>query len=258
VLAAALVLVALAAPILTGDPTFIDPSARLLPPSPAHWFGTDHLGRDVYARVVHGARVSLAVGVAVSVVAVVIGVVLGLAAGALRFVEVIVFRLLDGVMALPAILLAIALATLTGNGLLVVVIAVAIPEVPRVARLVRAIVLSTQTQPYVEAAITTGTPPGALMVRHLLPAALPALAVHASYVAAAAMLIEAALSFLGVGTPPETPAWGSMIAQSRLYLGRAPWTVFCPGAALTLAVLAMNLIGDGLRDHLDVRLAGRT
>lgn len=253
-LALLLGLLALAAPLLAGDPTYIDPAARLLPPSTAHWFGTDQLGRDVFARTLHGARVSLTVGIGVAALAVGIGVALGLAAGALRWVEAVAFRLLDGVMALPAILLAVALATLTGNGLLIVVLAVAIPEVPRVARLVRAIVLATKTQPYVEAAVTSGTPPGVLMVRHVLPAAMPALAVQASYIAAAAILIEAALSFLGVGTPPETPAWGSMIAQNRLYLGRAPWTIFYPGIALTLTVLAMNLLGDGLRDRLDVRL----
>lgn len=256
-IATLLVACALLGPLIAADPTAIDPLARLQPPSAAHWFGTDHLGRDVFARTVHGARVSLAVGAAVAVLATGIGALIGLAAGFVRVVEVVVMRLMDGLMAIPAVLLAIALTALTRAGLVMVVLAICLPEVPRVVRLVRAVVLSVRETLYVEAAIATGTRLPTLLRRHVLPATLPALMVQASYVAAAAILVEAALSFLGVGTPPELPTWGNMIAQSRLYLGRAPWTMFWPGLALGLTVLALNLLGDGLRDRLDPRLARR-
>ena len=254
VLLALLLAMALLAPLAPYDPTYIDPAARLAPPSRAHWLGTDHLGRDVFSRLVHGARVSLLVGLAVALVSTVIGLGIGLLAGFVRPVELVVMRLMDGLMAIPAVLLAIALVALTRAGVSMVIAAIVIPEVPRVVRLVRAIVLAVREQPFVEAAVASGTPLPVLLVRHILPATLPALAVQATYIAGAAMLIEAALSFLGAGTPPEIPTWGNMIAASRLYLGLAPWTIFAPGIALSLAVLAVNLIGDGLRDRLDPRL----
>jgi peptide/nickel transport system permease protein len=256
-IAVLLALIALVGPLIAGDPATIDPLARLRPPSAAHWFGTDHLGRDVFARTVHGARVSLLVGATVALLATSIGVVIGLAAGFVATVEVVVMRVMDGFMAIPAVLLAIALTALTKAGLVMVILAICIPEIPRVVRLVRAVVLSVRETAYVEAAIATGTRLPTLLRRHVLPATLPALAVQATYVAAAAILIEAALSFLGVGAPPETPTWGNMIAQSRLYLSLAPWTIFWPGLALALTVLALNLLGDGLRDRLDPRLARR-
>ena len=253
----ALLAMAALAPLAPYDPSFIDPGARLASPSRTHWFGTDHLGRDVFSRLVHGARVSLLVGLTVALVSTAIGLAIGLLAGFVRPVELVVMRLMDGLMAIPAVLLAIALVALTRAGIGMVIAAIVIPEVPRVVRLVRAIVLAAREQPFVEAAVASGTKLPLLLLRHILPATLPALAVQATYIAGAAILIEAALSFLGAGTPPDIPTWGSMIASSRLYLGLAPWTIFAPGIALSLAVLAVNLIGDGLRDRLDPRLRRR-
>jgi peptide/nickel transport system permease protein len=252
-----MLLVALLAPLIAGDPVTMKPADRLKPPQESNWFGTDHLGRDIWARTIYGARVSLLVGVAVATVSVLIGLAIGLAAGFVKPVETVVMRLMDGLMAIPAILLAIALVSLTKASVLVVIAAIVIPEVPRVVRLVRSVVLSVREQPFVEAAIASGTRLPKILIRHILPATVPPLIVQATYIAASAILIEAALSFLGAGTPPEIPTWGNMIATSRVYLGRAPWTVFCPGLALALVVLAVNLVGDGLRDRLDPRIARR-
>ncbi|KAB2846815.1 MAG: ABC transporter permease, partial [Hyphomicrobiaceae bacterium] len=250
-------LIALLASFLSGDPITMQPAQRLRPPSEAFWFGTDNLGRDVYARTLFGARVSLLVGLSVAIVSIGIGLLIGLLAGYFKLVEAIVSRLLDGLMAIPAILLAIALVSLTRASVFIVIVAIVIPEIPRVVRLVRAVVLSTREQPYVEAAIAGGAPTWKILIRHILPSTIPPLIVQATYVCASAILIEAGLSFLGAGTPPEIPTWGNMIASSRVYLGRAPWTVFCPGIALALVVLAVNLVGDGLRDRLDPRIARR-
>lgn len=250
-------LIALFAPLLAGDPVIMQPAQRLLPPSADHWLGTDNLGRDVYARTLFGTRVSLLVGLSVAIVSIGIGLFVGLLAGYFKLVEMLIARLLDGFMAIPAILLAIALVALTGASVFIVIVAIVIPEIPRVVRLVRAIVLSTREQPYVEAAIAGGAPTWKILVRHILPSTIPPLIVQATYICASAILIEAGLSFLGAGTPPEIPTWGNMIASSRVYLGRAPWTIFCPGIALALVVLAVNLVGDGLRDRLDPRIARR-
>jgi peptide/nickel transport system permease protein len=252
-----MLLAALAAPWIAGDPYSMKPVQRFKPPSETLWFGTDNLGRDVYARTVYGARVSLAVGLIVALLATSIGLLIGLLAGFSRTVEVLVMRLMDGLMAIPAILLAIALVSLFKGSVAIVVVAIVIPEVPRVARLVRSIVLSTREQPYVEAAFACGTRVRRVIWRHILPSTFPPLIVQATYICASAILIEAGLSFLGAGTPPETPTWGNMIASSRVYLARAPWTVFCPGLALALVVLSVNLVGDGLRDRLDPRIARR-
>ena len=248
---------ALAAPWIAGDPYSMKPVQRFKPPSETLWFGTDNLGRDVYARTVYGARVSLAVGLTVALVAVSVGLLIGLLAGFFRPVEVLVMRLMDGLMAIPAILLAIALISLFKGSVAIVIIAIVIPEVPRVARLVRSVVLTTREQPYIEAAIASGTRVHKILWRHILPSTFSPLIVQATYICASAILIEAALSFLGAGTPPEIPTWGNMIASSRVYLARAPWTVFCPGLALALVVLSVNLVGDGLRDRLDPRIARR-
>ncbi len=248
---------ALAAPLFAGDPLTMLPAQRLRPPGEANWLGTDHLGRDVFARTVFGARVSLFVGLSVAVASVGLGLLIGLMAGYFRRVDAVVMRLMDGLMAIPAILLAIALVALTRASVLTVIIAITIPEVPRVVRLVRAVVLSVREAPYVEAAIAGGTPTWKILLRHILPNTVAPLIVQATYIWASAILIEAALSFLGAGTPPEVPTWGNMIAQSRLFLSRAPWTIFAPGIALALVVLAVNLLGDGLRDRLDPRLARR-
>jgi peptide/nickel transport system permease protein len=257
VILGAMLLAALAAPWIAGDPYSMKPVQRFKPPSNSLWFGTDNLGRDVYARTIYGARVSLTVGLVVAVVAVSIGLLIGLLAGFFRPVEVVIMRLMDGLMAIPAILLAIALISLFKGSVGVVITAIVIPEVPRVARLVRAVVLATREQPYIEAAIASGTRVRKILWRHVLPSTFPPLIVQATYICASAILIEAGLSFLGAGTPPEIPTWGNMIASSRVYLATAPWTVFCPGLALALVVLSVNLVGDGLRDRLDPRIARR-
>ncbi len=250
-------LLAILAPLFAGDAVTMHPALRLRPPSAEDWLGTDHLGRDVFARTVYGARVSLIVGISVAAMSITVGLVVGLLAGYFRKVDAVVMRLMDGLMAIPAILLAIALVALTRASVSTVIIAITIPEVPRVVRLVRAVVLGVREAPYVEAAIAGGTPVWKILLRHIVPSTIAPLIVQATYICASAILIEAALSFLGAGTPPEIPTWGNMIAQSRLFLSRAPWTIFAPGIALALVVLAVNLLGDGLRDRLDPRLARR-
>jgi peptide/nickel transport system permease protein len=248
---------ALAAPWIAGDPVALMPVDRLLPPSPAHWLGTDHLGRDIYSRVVYGARVSLVVGLSVAAISIVIGLAIGLAAGYWRRVDLVVMRVMDGLMSIPAILLAIAMVSLNRASVWIVIVAITIPEIPRIVRLVRSVVLSVRTLPYIEAAVSGGSPAPKIVLRHILPSTIAPLIVQGTYITASAILIEAGLSFLGAGVPPEIPTWGNMIAQSRLFVGRAPWTVFAPGTALALVILAVNLVGDGLRDLLDVRLARR-
>ncbi len=250
-------LAALFAPWIARDPVAFEPINRLKGPSPEFWLGTDSLGRDVYARMVYGARISLLVGLLVAFISIVVGAVIGLLAGYFRGVDAVVMRLMDGIMAIPSILLAIALVALLGASVTVVVIAISIPEIPRVARLVRAVVLSVRDLPYVEAARSNGTRVAKLLRRHILPSTVAPLIVQATYIAASAILTEAGLSFLGAGTPPEFPTWGNMIASSRLYLQIAPWTIFAPGICLALVVLAVNLVGDGLRDRLDPRISRR-
>ena len=257
VILAAVVLAALAAPWITGDPVLLIPADRLLPPGAKYWLGTDHLGRDIYARTVHGARISLLVGVTVAGLSVLIGLGIGLAAGYWRRVDAIVMRFMDGLMAIPAILLAIALVSLNKASVGIVIIAITIPEIPRVVRLVRSVVLTVREMPYIEAAVSGGSRGRKIVLRHILPSTIAPLIVQATYITASAILIEAGLSFLGAGVPPEIPTWGNMIAQSRLFVARAPWTVFAPGTALAMVILAVNLVGDGLRDFLDVRLARR-
>jgi len=251
-----MVLAALLAPLFAGDPNTMNPAQRLLPPSAAHWLGTDGLGRDVFARVIYGARVSLLVGISVAAVAVAIGTVIGLVAGYFRRADAVVMRVMDGMMAIPGILLAIAMVALLGASVWILILAIVLPEIPRVVRLVRSVVLSVRDAPYVEAARAGGTRLTVILRRHILPSTVAPLIVQATYICAAAIIVESALSFLGAGVSSETPTWGSMIAQSRSFLSRAPWTVFAPGFALALVVLAVNLLGDGLRDYLDPR-AGR-
>jgi peptide/nickel transport system permease protein len=221
--------IALVAPLIAGDAITMQPASRLRPPSAANWFGTDHLGRDVFARTVYGARVSLIVGVSVAGLSIALGLMIGLVSGYFRAVEAVVMRLMDGLMAIPAILLAIALVALSRASVMVVIVAITIPEIPRVVRLVRAVVLGVREAPYVEAAIAGGTRARKILLRHILPNTIAPLIVQSTYIVASAILIEAALSFLGAGTPPDVPTWGNMIAQSRLFLSRAPWTIFCPG-----------------------------
>jgi peptide/nickel transport system permease protein len=264
--------IAFAAPWLgTVDPAAINPAVRNKLPgyeetirnadgresTLVHHMGTDTLGRDVYSRVVYGARASLLVGASVALISVAIGLVIGLIAGYIRWLDGIVMRVMDGLMAIPAILLAIAVVSLSSTGLLAVIVAIVIPEIPRVVRLVRSVVLSVREEPYVEAAISVGTPTLPLIVRHILPNAVPPLIVQATYIAASAILIEAILSFLGVGIPPQTPTWGNIMAEGRALFRVFPHNILYPGILLALTVLAVNMLGDGLRDTLDPRMSKR-
>lgn len=253
-----IVVVALLAPFVgTVDPRALSPAQRLKPPSELAWLGTDQFGRDVWSRVVYGARVSLTVGLAVAVASVLIGTFIGVVAGYIRWLDGVVMRIMDGLMAIPGILLAIALVALSGASKLTVIVAITIPEVPRVVRLVRSIVLSVREEPFVEAAISVGTPLPKLLWRHVLPNCIPPLIVQSTYIAASAMLTEAILSFLGAGTPPETPSWGNMMAEGRTFFPIAPRIVLLPGFALALTILAVNVLGDALRDRLDPKIAKR-
>jgi peptide/nickel transport system permease protein len=253
-----IVFMSIAAPWLaTVDPISIAPAQRLRNPSTDHWFGTDRFGRDLYSRVIYGGRVSLIVGLSVAALATVIGLAIGLVSGYLRAVDAVVMRVMDGMMAIPAIMLAIALIALSKASIVIVIVAVTLPEVPRVVRLVRSVVLTIREQPYIEAATAVGTSVPRIILRHLLPNALPPLIVQATYICASAVLIEAALSFLGAGTPPEFPSWGNIMAEARPYFQLKPWMVLLPGVFLAVTVLAINLVGDGLRDMLDPRLARR-
>jgi peptide/nickel transport system permease protein len=251
------VAVALLAPWIASDPLSFDPLNRLKKPSAQFWFGTDQFGRDVYSRVVYGTRISLIVGVSVAVLATVIGLLVGVLCGYYRRLDDIVMRVMDGLMAIPAILLAIALITLMKASLLIVIIAISIPEIPRVVRLVRSVVLTVRGLPYIEAAVASGTRSRIIMIRHILPSTVAPLVVQSTYVCASAILIEAGLSFLGAGTPPEIPSWGNVISLGRQFFQISPWIIFFPGLMLAIAVLAINLVGDGLRDSLDPRIARR-
>ena len=254
----AIVVASIAAPWLgTVDPIAIDPSHRLRSPSSEHWFGTDRFGRDLYSRVIYGGRVSLIVGLTVAALSTAIGLVIGLVSGYLRAVDAVVMRVMDGMMAIPAILLAIALITLMKASLLIVIIAISIPEIPRVVRLVRSVVLSVRGLPYIEAAVASGTRSRVIMTRHILPSTVAPLVVQSTYVCSSAILIEAGLSFLGAGTPPEIPSWGNVLSLGRAFFQISPWIIFFPGLMLAIAVLAINLVGDGLRDSLDPRIARR-
>ncbi len=253
-----IVLGALAAPLMgTIDPTSLSPANRLKPPTPQNWLGTDQFGRDVWSRLVYGARVSLLVGASVATLSILVGLVVGMVAGYIRWLDGVVMRVMDGLMAIPGILLAIALVSLSGASTKTVIIAIVIPEIPRVVRLVRAVVLSVREEPYVEAAISVGTPLVQVLYRHVLPNCIPPLIVQATYICASAMLTEAILSFLGAGTPPIIPSWGNMIAEGRIFFQIAPWNILWPGIALSITILAVNVLGDGLRDRLDPKIAKR-
>ena len=251
-----MVVSAIFAPLLfTSDPIVLNPINRLKSPSELYWFGTDMFGRDIYSRTVYGTRISLTVGLFAAGISIFFGLVLGMAAGYIRFLDGVIMRVMDGLMAIPGILLAIALVSLSGASLTTVTVAITIPEIPRVVRLVRAIVLSVREEPYVEAAIAAGTRLPLILVRHVLPNTIPPLIVQATYVCASAMLTEALLGFLGAGTPPEIPSWGNIMSEGRTYFQLAPWIVLFPGITLALTILAVNVLGDGLRDTLDPRIA---
>ena len=252
-LLATMAAIALLSPLVSVDPRALSPGSRLLAPSAAHWFGTDQLGRDLFARVLWGARISLFVGVSVAVLSSLFGTAIGVVSASSRRLDAVVMRVMDGVMSIPAILLAIALMAVAGASVLNVIAAITIVEIPRVARLVRSIVLSLREQPYVEAAAAAGTAPVMIMVRHVLPGVVPPLIVQATFIWATAMILEAALSFIGAGTPPSTPSWGNLLADSRALWQIRPTLVFFPAGFLFVTLLAVNMLGDGLRDILDPR-----
>jgi len=251
-----MVLVAVFAPYLgTVDPTTLNTSRRTRAPSAEFWFGTDMLGRDIYSRVMYGARVSLTVGFAVAICASLVGLAIGLVSGMVRFADSIIMRIMDGLMSIPPILLAIALMALTRGSVGNVVLAITIAEIPRVSRLVRGVVLSLREQPYVDAAVAAGTRTPMIILRHILPNTLAPMTVQATYICASAMIIEAILSFIGAGVPPIVPSWGNIMAEGRALWQVKPFIVFFPAVFLSMTVLAVNLVGDGLRDALDPRLA---
>jgi peptide/nickel transport system permease protein len=267
-----LVIIALIAPWLgTVDPSLFDPASRdLLPGQPGEittlegetlkhtfWMGSDSFGRDIYSRVIYGTQVSLVVGVATALLALAFGIVLGLCAGYLRWLDGTLMRVMDGVMAIPAILIAIALVAMFRGSLLTVVVAIAVPEIPRVTRLVRSLVLSIREEPYVEAAISLGTPTWRIMARHILPNCVAPLVVQGTFICASGILVEAILSFLGVGLPPDIPTWGNVMAEGRAQFNEYPHNIFFPGIFLAVTVLAVNILGDGLRDTLDPKMAKR-
>lgn len=270
---ALLLLIALLAPWLgTVDPSLFDPASRDLLPGQRgeittlegeqlqHRFlmGSDSFGRDIYSRVLYGTQVSLIVGVATALVALLVGISLGLCAGFLRWLDGPLMRVMDGVMAIPAILIAIALVALWRGSLMTVVVAIAIPEIPRVTRLVRSLVLTIREEPYVEAAIAMGTPTWKIMLRHVLPNTVAPLVVQGTFICASGILVEAILSFLGVGLPPDIPTWGNVMAEGRAQFSEYPHNIFFPGIFLAVTVLAVNILGDGLRDTLDPKMAKRT
>ena len=249
-----MVLAALLAPWLgTVDPTAQAMRQRLRPPGADFWFGSDPYGRDIYSRVIYGTRVSLVVGFAVALIASAVGLLIGLVSGFVRWADGIIMRFMDGIMSIPPILLAVALMALTRGSVGNVVSAISIAEIPRVARLVRGVVLSVREQPYVDAGIASGTRTPMIILRHILPNTLGPLTVQATYICASAMITEAILSFIGAGTPPTIPSWGNIMAEGRALWQVKPYVVFFPAIFLSLTVLAVNLVGDGLRDWLDPR-----
>ena len=258
VLLGLMLLMAIFAPFLgTVDPTALSPAHRLRWPSHEYWFGSDMLGRDIYSRTIYGARVSLTVGISVALLATGLGLFIGLVTGFNRWVDAIVMRVMDGLMSIPGVLIAIALMALTRASMGNVIFAITVAEVPRVTRLVRSVVLTLREQPFVEAALASGTTQIRTMWRHIVPNTMATLLVQGTYIAASAMITEAILSFIGAGTPPTIPSWGNIMAEGRAVFLVAYYIVLFPGIFLSLTVLAINLLGDGLRDALDPRLARR-
>ncbi len=249
---------AIFAPLLTShDPQLLVPAQRLKPASAQFLLGTDAFGRDVLSRILYGGRISLLIGVGAAIVSVAGGLVIGLVSGYFKWVDAIMMRIMDGLMAIPSILLAIAVVALSGASLTTVLIAITIPEIPRAARLVRSVVLSAREEPYVEAAISLGSSLPKIMWRHLMPNTVAPLIVQGTYVCASAILTEAILSFLGAGISPETPSWGNIMAEGRAYFQIKPSLIFWPGLILSITILTVNLIGDAARDALDPRMKQR-
>lgn len=258
VLLGIIVLTALLSPWITPhDPTRLTPADRLEPPNAEYLIGTDAYGRDLLSRVIAGARISLIVGVGAAVASVALGLAIGLVAGFIRSVDAVIMRIVDGLMAIPNILLAIAIVALSGASVWTVLVAITIPEVPRVVRLVRSVVLSAREEPYVEAAIASGSSTWRIMHRHLLPNTVAPLIVQGTYICASAILVEAILSFLGAGISPETPTWGNVMAGGRIYFQINPGIVMWPGLVLSITILSINLLGDAARDALDPRMSSR-
>jgi peptide/nickel transport system permease protein len=253
-----MIMIAILAPWLgTVDPTALAPAKRTREPSAQFWFGSDMLGRDVYSRVLYGARISLIVGFGVAAISSLVGTFIGLVSGFIRLMDFIVMRVMDGLMSIPPILLAIALMALTRASVQNVIIAISVSEFPRVSRLIRGVVLSLREQPFVEAAVASGTRMPMIIIKHVLPNTLAPLMVNATFICASAMITEAALSFIGAGTPPIVPSWGNIMAEGRALWQVKPYIVFFPAVFLCLTVLSVNLLGDGMRDALDPRLAKR-
>ena len=251
-------LVAIFAPLLTPyDPTHLQPGIRLLGPSSSHWFGTDDVGRDVLTRIMFGARISLLVGASVTAVAALVGSVLGLVAAYYTKFDTPIMRIMDGMMAFPSILLAIAIMASLGPSTTNVIVALSIVYTPSIARLVRSAALVTKQQPYVESARVIGARDPLILRRYVFANSLSPLIVQCTFVVAFAIISEASLSFLGTGVPPEIPTWGNMLRDGQRVLQRAWWLAVFPGTALFLMVLALNLLGDGLRDALDPRARRR-
>ena len=258
-LLAAVVIMAIFAPLIaTHDPAAMSPATRVQPPSADAFFGTDMLGRDIFSRCVYGARVSLVVGLGVAILASAIGMVIGLVAGFTRWADGIIMRIMDGMMSIPAILLAIALMTLMrGGSIFNVILAITLAEIPRVARLTRSAVLSVRELAYVEAAVACSTSKVGIIRQHILPNTIAPITVQATYICASAMITEAILSFIGAGLPTSIPSWGNIMAEGRALWQIKPNIVFFPAIFLSITVLAVNLLGDGLRDAVDPRLAKR-
>lgn len=267
-----LVLIALCAPLLgTVDPTLFDAASRDLLPGEkgeimtldgdtikhTFWMGSDSFGRDIYSRVIYGTQVSLIVGICTAILSLLIGIFLGLTSGYVRWLDGVLMRVMDGLMAIPAILIAIALVAMWRGSLFTVIVAIAVPEIPRVTRLVRSLVLSIREEPYVEAAVSLGTPTWKIMFRHILPNTVAPLVVQGTFICASGILVEAILSFLGVGLPPDIPTWGNVMAEGRAQFNEYPHNIFFPGIFLAVTVLAVNILGDGLRDTLDPKMAKR-
>jgi peptide/nickel transport system permease protein len=255
VLLLGVLLVAVLAQVLaTHDPLLVRSEIRLSPPSAEHRFGTDNFGRDLFSRTVYGARLSLLVGGVVALLAALAGTTMGLLGGYYQRVDIVLMRIMDGMMAFPGIVLAVGIMAAMGPHVANVIVALAIVQTPRVVRVVRSVVISLRNMQYVEAARCMGVSDWRMLLRHILPNCISPLVVQCTFIFSEAVLGEASLSFLGVGAPPEIPSWGVILGEARLYIRNAPWMIFLPGTALTLTVLALNLVGDGIRDWLDPRI----
>jgi peptide/nickel transport system permease protein len=250
-----IVLLGVFAPLLAEHgPNALAIRDRLQPPSAEHWLGTDDLGRDIWSRTIYGARLSLIVGLATGQLATLAGTILALVAGYYRWLDEVIMRILDGLMALPGVLLAITIMAAVGPRVENIILALSLVYLPRCARVARSAVLVVREHTYVEAARALGARDRVMMLRHILPGTISPVLVQGTYVFATAILLESSLTFLGVGTPPEIPSWGAMLSEGRLHMRNAPWMTIFPGVVLALTVLSVNLIGDGLRDALDPRM----